>query len=150
MNGLLARLFRKTQRITTALAQPLAPRVDADATSHWRRYDLVTNAQRTVEGPPSGRGHGSGAKLAAAFNHAWRTVLDAATTADPALPTRAGSLCWSSRSSSRPAWWNRPCMAWTWHRRWAAPVASQQGLRTTRAVLIGLLGAPLPDELNRK
>ncbi len=92
MNGLLARLFRETQRITTALAQPLAPRVDADATSHWRRYDPVTNAQRTVErGPPSGRGHG-GAKLAAAFNHAWRTVLDAAPRLTRRSPTRAGSL----------------------------------------------------------
>ena len=107
VNGLLAHLFRQTQRISTAWAQPPAPRVDADAISYWRRYDPVTNARRTVERVRQvATAYGSGVKLAMAFDQAWRTALDAAARTDPARPTGAGSRCWRSRSSSRPGWWS--------------------------------------------
>jgi uncharacterized protein (TIGR03083 family) len=149
VNGLLAHLFRETQRITTALAQPPAPRVDADAVSYWRRYDPVTNARRTIERARQVvAAYGGGADLAAAFNHAWRMALDAATTVDPARPTRSWEplLVFEEFLKTRLVELTVHGLDLA-HALGHPPWASQQGLRTTREVLVGLLGAPLPDEL---
>jgi uncharacterized protein (TIGR03083 family) len=149
VNGLLAHLFRETQRIHTALAQPPAPRVDADAISYWCRYDPVTNARRTVERVRQVvTAYSSGAKLAMAFDHAWRTALDAAARTDPARPTQSWEpmLVFEEFLKTR-------LVELTVHGLDLAqalgrpPWASQEGLRVTRDVLVGLLGAPLPDGL---
>ena len=132
--------LRETQRISTALAQPPAPRVDADAISYWRRYDPVTNARRTVERVRQvATAYGSGVKLAMAFDQAWRTALDAAARTDPARPTRSWEPLLAFELTVHgldPA-----------HALGRSPWAGQQGLRVTRGVLLGLLGARLPDGL---
>lgn len=149
VNGLLAHLFRETQRISTALAQPPAPRVDADAISYWRRYDPVTNARRTVERVRQVvTAYGSGVKLAMAFDQAWRTALDAAARTDPARPTRSWEplLAFEEFLKTRLVELTVHGLDLA-HALGRSPWASQQGLRVTRAVLLGLLGAPLPDGL---
>jgi uncharacterized protein (TIGR03083 family) len=149
VNGLLAHLFREVQRISTALAQPPAPRLDADAVSYWRRYDPAANARRTVERVRQVMaGYGGGAKLAAAFDHAWRTALDAAAAADPARPTRSWEplLTFEEFLKTRLVELTVHGLDLA-HALGCPPWASQQGLGVTRAVLEGLLGAPLPEGL---
>jgi uncharacterized protein (TIGR03083 family) len=149
VNGLLAHLFRETQRINTALVQPPAPRVDADAISYWCRYDPVTNARRTVERVRQVvTAYGSGAKLALAFDQAWRTALDAAARTDPARPTQSWEpmLAFEEFLKTRLVELTVHGLDLA-HALGRPPWASQQGLHVTRDVLVGLLGAPVPEDL---